>query len=132
MTLSRRDVIRLAGGATAVLAGATGAAAAVAAAPAEHPAPLATAGLDLLNVYRRMFASADSREGTYWCFAGPLPLEADEIGSVACVEEETFRAQQTQDVGPDGFRLDWREAGIFRDMQSGNLVTAYVLSLIHI
>jgi hypothetical protein len=124
--MDRRDMLKAITGASAAIAGMTGDRRALAAPGSTSPfASLTGQGLDPLDVYRRMFATADGNAGCYWCFAGALPVEIDEVGTVSFVQEETFRAQKTEDAGKDGFYLDWREAGVFRDIETGEVAKSF-------
>jgi hypothetical protein len=124
--MDRRELLKAITGVSVAIASLAGDKAAVAVPDTSAPFTALTAqGLDPLDVYRRMFATADSQTGCYWCFAGALPVDIDEVGTVSFVQEETFRAQKTEDVGVDGFYLDWREAGVFRDIETGEVAKSF-------
>jgi len=124
--MDRRDLFKAITGASIAITGVAGERRALAAPASPSPfACLTGQGLDPLDVYRRMFATSDEKTGCYWCFAGALPVDIDEVGTVSFVQEETFRAQKTENAGKDGFYLDWREAGVFRDIETGEVAKSF-------
>jgi hypothetical protein len=82
-------------------------------------APLRTSGLDPLEVYLRMFASLAPGGQCAWWFMGALPRDVDDVGPVASIQEETVRVHRTLHVAPDRVDFIWKEAGVFRDIVTG-------------
>jgi hypothetical protein len=124
MNFDRRTVIKAGGVASAFMVGGIQA---VAATPGEASvAPLIAAGLDPFTVYRKIFASTENGAECYFLYCGALPFTVDEIGETMAFSEETFRAIKTENDGADMVRLLWREAGVFRDIQTGEIPKSMV------
>ena len=84
-------------------------------------APLRAAGLNPFDTYVRMFGSLSPGAEVCWWFMGALPREIDNIGAVDTVQEETVRVHRTEVVGPGQITLNWKQAGVFRDVVTGEM-----------
>ena len=126
MMISRRSLIKTTSAASALV---LTAAKTTQAAPTEASVtPLIAAGLDPFTVYRKIFASTENAAECYWLYCGALPFDIEEVGDVAAFSEETFRAMKTENTSADMVRILWREAGVFRDIQTGEIPKPLVLN----
>jgi hypothetical protein len=122
MNLGRRTLIKVGGAASASVLGGVKA---VAASTDSSIVPLLAAGLDPMIVYRKMFASTEDGAECCWWYCGSLPFSVDEIGDIAQVQEETLRAHRTENKDANTVHLHWREAGVFRDIETGEIPKPY-------
>ncbi len=92
---------------------------------AESPslAPLKAAGLDPLDTYIRMFAAKTTGEEVAWWFMGGIPIEIENVGPLDTFQEETVRIHRADSVGATEASFSWTEAGVFRDVVSGEVPT---------
>lgn len=119
MTTNRRQFMHR----SAALIAALGITRTSAAAESASIAPLRAAGLDPFEVYLKMFASLAPNAECAWWFMGPLTRDIDDIGAVATVQEETIRAHLTEVISPDEIAFRWKQAGVFRDVVTGEVPT---------
>ena len=114
---------RLFQGGLGLSAGLIGLSAFARAADSSSLAPLKAAGLDPLDTYIRMFASKTKGEEVAWWFMGGIPIEIETVGPLDTFQEETVRIHRTDSVSATEASFSWTEAGVFRDVVSGEVPT---------
>jgi len=124
MLLDRRSLFQTVGGLSAGLAGLSALPSARAAEPSLTP--LIDAGLRPLDVYAQMFAAKTDGAECCWWFMGALPIDVEDVGIVETVQEETLRLHRVEVEGPDKLHIRWKEAGVFRDIITGEVPSELV------
>lgn len=81
--------------------------------------------LDALDVYRRMFVTADDAEVAWWYF-GTSFAEVDGYPSVPVTHIETILVNKATTLSPDSFRIDWWEIGYMRDPTTGEIARSWL------
>jgi hypothetical protein len=88
-----------------------------------EPAP-ATAALDPLGAYRRMFANAEDGLAAWW-YLGTSFLEVDGFPTIPVLHIETVMVYKTTTLSADAFRMDWWEIGYMRDPVTGEIAETW-------
>ena len=76
--------------------------------------------MDVLNAYRKMFASTTNEEVCWW-YCGSIASGVEGIGEAPIGQAETIMIYRTETPTPDSLRIIWREIGYFRDPATGEM-----------
>ena len=82
-------------------------------------------GLNALDVYRRMFATAEDGLAAWWYF-GTSFVDIDSYPTLPVLHIETLMIYNTTTLSPDAFRMDWWEIGYMRDPTTGEVARRWL------
>ena len=80
--------------------------------------------MDYFDTYRKMFTST-TNEDVCWWYCGAVFKQIEGLGEVPMSQAETLMAFKTESLSPDAIKITWREIGYFRDLATGEIVTAW-------